>query len=100
MAYTSPAHCALRLTHCGALWRMQQLGKGSRGDLVHEANYELGEVFRSCKTPDNRTMHGFSHTHVENRETRTKQEKRLKENSSGTAELSETSFGLLVENEQ
>ena len=27
-------------------------------------------------------------THVENRETRTKQEKRLKENSSGTAELS------------
>ena len=29
-----------------------------------------------------------THTHVENRETRTKQEKRLKENSSGTAELS------------
>ena len=29
-----------------------------------------------------------THTHVGNRETRTKQEKRLKENSSGTAELS------------
>ena len=42
----------------------------------------------------------LEHTHVENRETRTKQEKRLKENSSGTAELSQTSFGLLVENEQ
>ena len=29
-----------------------------------------------------------THTHVENRKTRTKQEKRLKGNSSGTAELS------------
>ena len=34
-------------------------------------------------------------THVENRETRTKQEKQLNENSSGTAELSWTSFGLM-----
>ena len=41
-----------------------------------------------------------AHRNVENRKTRTKQEKRLKENSSGTAELSYTSFGLLVENEQ
>ena len=32
--------------------------------------------------------HTHTHTHVGNRETRTKQEKRLKENSSGTAELS------------
>ena len=33
--------------------------------------------------------------HVENRETAAEQERRLKENSSGTAELSETSFGLM-----
>ena len=33
-------------------------------------------------------LHTHTHTQVENRETRTKHEKRWKENSSGTAELS------------
>ena len=43
-----------------------------------------GDMERSFHSVDGLS----SHTHVGNRETRTKQEKRLKENSSGTAELS------------
>ena len=50
---------------------------------IHIETNKLGACIGKCAFTHPRT-----HTHVENRETRTKQEKRLKENSSETAELS------------
>ena len=71
--------------------------------LFHQDNSEIENLYAPAVTgthtqtacPWAALPHTHTHTHVENRETRTKQEKRWKENSSGTAELSKTSFGLV-----
>ena len=56
-----------------------------------DAKHQMLAQQKQCR----QYTHTLTHTQIENRDKRTKQEKWWKENSSGIAELSKTSFGLV-----